>query len=184
MKAKQENYPARSVYKLKEIQQKFRIIKKNDIVLDLGCAPGAWLKYTAEQVGSKGKVVGIDILPVQSIAYPNITTIQGDVLLPDTLTIYDNLFHVILSDMAPATTGRKEVDAFKSLELCLAAFKISKLLLKSGGHFICKIFQGKETSNLFNTLKATFQQVKQFKPMSCRKASKEIYFIGLCKQQE
>ncbi|MBF0203922.1 MAG: RlmE family RNA methyltransferase [Desulfamplus sp.] len=178
-KAKHDNYPARSVYKLMEIQKKLSIMKKGSRVLDLGCAPGSWLIYSAQTIGKQGDAFGIDLQKVTVPLPSNATALQGDIFdldkfYPDTGTKYD----VVLSDMAPATTGRKDIDAAKSFELCEAALKVACELLVEGGNFVCKIFQGSEFKQFEHNVKSNFRQCTIFKPESCRKASKEIYIIG------
>jgi 23S rRNA (uridine2552-2'-O)-methyltransferase len=184
LRAKKQQYPARSVYKLQEIQKKFSLIKKGNAVLDLGCSPGSWLKYTADLTGAKGTVVGIDLKPIEIHLPKQVRTIQGDILGADAALLKDlNLsFDVILSDMAPSTTGMKGVDAARSMELCEAALSISKELLKSGGHFVCKIFQGEDFQLFANKVRQCFSSQKIFKPQSSRKNSKEIYIIGISKK--
>jgi len=179
-KARSENYPARSVYKLVEIQQKFNLIQKSDHVLDLGCYPGSWLLYAAQQTGKDGKVLGIDLNAVEITLPAHAAAVQKDILAVDDadfLTGYTP-FDVILSDMAPATTGRKDVDAMRSFELCDMAFQVAVSHLKPAGHFVCKIFQGSEFDGFQKKIKPYFQTCKIFKPDSCRKQSKEIYIIA------
>lgn len=179
-KAKAENYPARSVYKLKEIQSKFKVMKPGDTILDLGCAPGSWLLYAAQVTGIKGKVFGIDLKKMDLALPANTLVIQDDILALENHQFLnpDKKFDVILSDMAPATTGRKEVDAFKSYELCCKALTVVKDHLAAGGHFVCKIFQGNDFHHFQKDVKFTFKNCKIFKPDSCRKSSKEIYIIA------
>jgi 23S rRNA (uridine2552-2'-O)-methyltransferase len=181
--AKKENFPARSVYKLKEIQQKYNLIKKGDRVLDLGCSPGSWLIYAAGLTGKKGRVTGVDLKPL-SVKIPS----NARVYTADILSIDDEFyeltgknFNVILSDMAPATTGNKSVDAARSFNLCEAALSIAQKTLMPGGSFVCKIFQGEDFKKFSDLVKSCFKKSKIFKPQSSRKASKEIYIIGLDK---
>ncbi len=179
-KAKADNYPARSVYKLEEIQHKFRIIIKRDVVLDLGCAPGSWLLYASRQVGPDGRVLGIDLKPVTVGLPANTTAIQDDILQMADPAFFDQAAgcRVVLSDMAPATTGRKDVDAFRSYALCQMALDVAARILVQNGHFVCKIFQGNEFSSFEKQVTALFRDCRIFKPDSCRKQSKEIYIIA------
>ena len=177
-RAKKDRYPARSVYKLEEIQQKHRLIKKGDKILDLGCSPGSWLLYAAKLTGDRGRVVGIDLKPVKIQAGPNIEIINGDVFALDPGAL-GNDFNVVLSDMAPATTGHKAVDAARSAGLCEAALAIAQRVLRPGGSFVCKIFQGPDFNQFVDSVRACFDSQKIFKPKSSRKASKEIFVIGL-----
>jgi 23S rRNA (uridine2552-2'-O)-methyltransferase len=176
--AKKDRYPARSVYKLEEIQQKQRLIKKGDKILDLGCSPGSWLLYAAKLIGDKGRVVGIDLKPVKIQAASNIEIMTGDVFAVDAGSLGSD-FNVVLSDMAPATTGHKAVDAARSAGLCEAALAIAKNVLLPGGSFVCKIFQGPDFNKFIDSVRASFDKQKIFKPRSSRKASKEIFVIGL-----
>ncbi len=182
--AKKEKFVARSVYKLKEIQQKFTIIKKNDRVLDLGSAPGSWLQFSGQVVGKKGQVVGIDLKKI-NVALPSWVSVHMcDIFEMDASAIDEplNHFNVVMSDMAPATTGRKDVDAARSFNLCQEALNIAQEKLLTGGNFVCKIFQGPEFKEFTDTVKMTFKKYKIFKPESCRKNSKEIYIIGIGKK--
>ena len=176
--AKKDRFPARSVYKLAEIQKKHQLIKKGDRVLDLGCAPGAWLLYTAKLTGPKGRVYGVDLKPV-SIQLPSHTKIiTADVFTLDIESL-EKGFNVVLSDMAPATSGHKIVDAARSYNLCEIALNIAQGILLPGGSFVCKIFQGPDFNLFLDAVRAGFKRLKVFKPQSSRKTSKEIYVIGL-----
>lgn len=182
-KAQKERFPARSVYKLKEIQQKYRLIRRGDRVLDLGCAPGSWLLYAAEVTGSQGRVVGIDLKAVTVPLPEQVSVSTGDLLtMTGGVDSQDTHYDVILSDMAPATTGNKDTDAARSLELCQAALAVAQARLVRGGRFVCKIFQGPDFKSFTEVVKADFNQAKIFKPQSSRKASKEIYIIGMGKK--
>ena len=181
--ARKDRYPARSVYKLKEIQQKFRLIKKGDRVLDLGCAPGSWLLYAAELTGTGGEVVGIDPRPVAIQTPSHVKVFTGDVM-DDVETVVGTLgkaFNVVISDMAPGTTGNKMVDAIRSLGLCEAALNLAGEVLVPGGSFLCKIFQSGDVKQFAGVVKKSFSQQRTFKPLSSRKGSKEIFIIGVDK---
>jgi len=189
-KAKKENFPARSVYKLKEIQQKFKLIKKGYKILDLGCAPGSWAKYAAEVVGAEGRVIGVDLKKVSERFSANTRVIIGDVIelaekdKENLAEIIGKGYNAVLSDMAPSTTGRKEVDAARSYYLCMAALTIAQKTLEPDGCFVCKIFQGEDFEEFKDAVCNSFDRHKIFKPQSCRKESKEIYMIGISKKQE
>jgi len=177
-RAKKEHFPARSVYKLQEIQQKHQLIKKGHRVLDLGCAPGSWLLYAAKLTGDRGRVIGIDLKPVKGRLPDHADIITGDAFNLDTETLGVD-FNVVLSDMAPATTGHKAVDGARSYNLCETALGIAQNVLLPGGSFVCKIFQGPDFNNFTDIVKAGFKELKIFKPRSSRKASREIFIIGL-----
>jgi len=183
-RAKKEKFPARSVYKLKEMQQKYNLIKKGDKVLDLGCAPGSWLLYAAKLTGNKGGVVGIDLKPVSAKFPSYVRVYRGNILCMD-----DDLFkrtgkdfNVVLSDMSPATTGSRHVDSARSFNLCRAALSIAQETLVKGGSFVCKIFHGEDFKTFSDSVKQEFNGHKIFKPQRSRKASKEIYIIGFGKK--
>jgi 23S rRNA (uridine2552-2'-O)-methyltransferase len=178
--ARKERYPARSVYKLQEIQQRFAVIRPGNAVLDLGCAPGSWLMQAADLAGPAGRVVGVDLTPV-SVSLPahvRVHTMDVIELVEDPAAFFGSEFDVVLSDMAPATTGNRGVDAARSYNLCEAALAIARRVLRPGGAFVCKIFQGEDFKSFSEAVRAGFAECKIFKPQSCRKASKEIYLIG------
>ena len=178
--AKKENYPARSVYKLKEIQAKFKVIKKGNRILDLGCSPGSWSIYAGEVADKNGEIIGIDLKQIDISTISSFKMIVGDALNPDTfLDEIKHPFDIVLSDMAPATTGRKDIDAIRSYELSEAAFSIAMKILKKGGNFVCKNFQSQDSKILIDKVKKNFNKQKIFKPKSSRKASNEIFVIGL-----
>ena len=180
-KAQKEKYAARSVYKLAEIQQKHRLIQKGDRVLDLGCAPGSWLQFVAQQTGKGGQVVGVDLKPVTINLPDTVRTIASDieVLDQDGDPLLADKFQVVLSDMAPATTGNKHADAARSFVLCAMALDVALNVLAGGGHFVCKIFQGEDFKPFCDKVKARFTRLQIFKPQSSRKGSREIFVIGL-----
>lgn len=179
-KARAENYPARSIYKLEEIQNKFNVIKKGNTVLDLGCAPGSWLLYAAKQAGPQGKIFGIDLKEVEIDLPDNATAVAGDIFELEQLEVAEQIQQAdcVVSDMAPATTGRKDVDAARSFDLCMMALTTALKILKPGGNFVCKIFQGNDFNGFQKNVKSSFANTKVFKPESCRKQSKEIYIIA------
>lgn len=179
-RAKAENYPARSVYKLEEIQKKFRVMGNGDTVLDLGCAPGSWLLYASRQVGPHGQVFGVDIKEVEIRLPDNVTAIQDNILDPADPGFLERISgcRVVLSDMAPATTGRKDVDALRSFELCTMALETARKNLMENGNLVCKIFQGNAFKVFEKEVTMSFRECRIFKPDSCRKQSKEIYIIA------
>jgi 23S rRNA (uridine2552-2'-O)-methyltransferase len=178
--ARRERYPARSVYKLQEIQKRFAVIRPGSSVLDLGCAPGSWLMYVAGLAGPSGCVVGVDLTPVTVSlpAHVSVHTLDVFELVEDSAVFFGREFDVVLSDMAPATTGSRGVDAARSHNLCEAALAIARKMLRPGGAFVCKIFQGEDFKPFTEAVKAGFSECRIFKPQSCRKASREIYLIG------
>ncbi len=183
-KAQKENYAARSVYKLEEIQRKHRLIRKGGRVLDLGCAPGSWLQFAGEQTGGRGRVVGVDLKAVKIRLPDHVQSVAADIdeLDWEADPRVAGGFDVVLSDMAPATTGNKHADAVRSFVLCESALAIAGRVLRPGGHFVCKIFQGEDFKAFCDDVKARFQGMHIFKPQSSRKGSREIFVIGLGKK--
>ena len=159
------------------------MITKGDRVLDLGCSPGSWLLYAAELTGKHGKVLGFDLKPVTIQIPSQAETLKVDIRTIDQTWIEKqnmrNRFDVVLSDMAPATTGNKAIDAERSYQLCQAALDIAQMTLRPGGSFICKIFQGEEFKKFSDSVRRRFKTHKIFKPQSSRKVSKEIFVVGL-----
>ncbi len=180
-RARKEKYPARSVFKLQEMQRKFRLLKKGNRVLDLGCAPGSWLLYAAQMIGPRGTVVGVDLQPVTIRLPENVSVHTGDILSPGEALLANigQGYHAVLSDMAPATTGQKAANAARSYNLCRAALDVAVRSLLPGGLFVSKIFQGAEFETYRNEVSNVFDKLKIFKPQSSRKASREIFIIAI-----
>ncbi len=185
-KAREEGFAARSVYKLREAQEKYRLLRPGDRVLDLGCAPGAWSQYALKIVGPRGLVVGVDLNPVK-LSAPNFVFLQRNVfeLQPEELrALAPEGFQVILSDMAPKTTGDRSGDHFRSLALARRALELARELLLPGGYFMIKVFEG-ERFPLFRKEVEEYaqQKVRIFRPKSTRSRSREIFLIGQRKNQ-
>ena len=179
--AKKNGYRARSAFKLIQIQNKYKIIKKDDVVIDLGAAPGGWSQVTKEIVGNKGKVIGIDLL----LIYPlkGIIFLQGDMTKQDSIDeliriIGGKKADVIISDMSPDISGNYSMDQARSIFLCEQALKTAEILLKPKGNFICKVFEGEDLENFVKVLNSRFKFVKRFSPPASRKSSSEIYIIA------
>jgi len=181
-KAKLENYPARSVYKLQEIEKQSRLIFPGAAVLDLGACPGSWTLHASKQAGPQGRVLGIDLNPAGTAFSPNVTYLIGDLLEPgpEILEAFVRLgpFDVVLSDMAPQTTGVKFADQCRSLELAEAALSVAVARLKPGGSFVVKIFQGPDSPAYQKGLRNYFAKVRVAKPKSSRPESKEIFYVA------
>lgn len=181
-KAKQENYPARSVYKLEEIEKQSRLLVPGAAVLDLGACPGSWSLYAAARVGPRGRVLAIDLNPAGTAFPGHVTYLTGDMLEPgpDILDAFSRLgpFDVVLSDMAPKTTGVKFTDQARSLELAEAALAVAFARLRPGGAFVVKIFQGPDSPAYQKGLKDSFEKVRVAKPKSSRAESKEIFYVA------
>ena len=183
-KAKKDNYPARSVYKLEEAQQKYKFLKRKQRVLDLGCHPGSWSLYSAKIVGPSGLVVGIDLKnekKVQQTGKAKILAIFADIMAPETIPLlaeYAEKYDVVVSDMAPKTTGNKWADQQHSLDLSRQALFVADKLLKSGCNFYCKVFEGEDFKLFFESVREKFEFAKIVKPKSSRKESREVFVLG------
>jgi 23S rRNA (uridine2552-2'-O)-methyltransferase len=164
-KARKDNFPARSVYKLQEMQKRYRLIHPGNRVLDLGCAPGSWLKYAAQITGPRGFVLGLDLKPVKLELPGHAHVIVADIfdLSDDVNEMLQRKFHCILSDMAPATTGHRDVDAARSLNLCESALAMAREYLMDGGRLVCKIFQGPDSPAFIENIKHHFTKCHIYK---------------------
>lgn len=185
-KAKQDGYRARSAYKLKEIQTKFKLIKRGDKVLDLGCAPGSFLQILSEIVGPEGIVVGIDILPIHTLPQKNVITIQGDIRETGVADLFTHHapsgFNVITCDIAPNLSGIKEVDDKNMGELYDTVRSFVAKGLRAGGHFVLKAFYSDNFKTTKSDLVNLFRSVSVFKPVASRNVSSEIYLVAFGKK--
>ena len=182
-RAKAENYPARSVYKLQEMDSKFALLKPGMKVLDLGAAPGSWTLFAAKKVGEAGFVLALDIQNTEQEFPPNVRFLVHDAFedTPELLAFMEPLmpFDFVMSDMAPRTTGVKFTDQARSVELCERARDVALRRLKPGGDFVAKIFEGPDAKGFQESLRPHFEKVRVFKPKSSRAESKETFILGL-----
>ena len=176
--SKVDGYRARSVYKLIEIEEKFRIFKGGMTVIDIGAAPGSWSQY-ASKVVKNGKIISIDLKKMEKIN--NTFQIKGDFTDYETKILIKSYINkktdVVMSDMAVNTTGIKDIDAIQTGELCKEAMIFSKEIISEKGFFISKIFMGRTFNEIVALGKKIFKEVKVFKPKSSRKNSKESFII-------
>ena len=179
--AKRVGYRARSAFKLKQIQKRFKILQEGNTVIDLGAAPGGWSQVVKEFVGEKGAVIGIDLSPIQPIK--GITFLQGDMTKETSLEeliniIGDKKTDVVLSDMSPEISGNYSMDQARSIYLGEQALITAETLLKSNGHFVCKVFSGEDLEGFVGKINDKFKTVKRYSPSASRKSSSEIYIIA------
>jgi len=180
-RARSEKWLARSVYKLEEIDRKNRLIPPGANLLDLGCSPGSWSQYALKMTGPRGQVVGVDLTVPKHLSAPNFRFVQEDVLSLDPNRLVQEIGNqdLVISDLAPKTTGIKSADAIRSAELVRAALRIAQVLLKPGGHFVCKVFEGGEVRELKQEVSKAFGRVRFHRPRAVRKGSREIYLVAL-----
>ncbi len=176
-RAVHEGYRARSAYKLKQISRKYDLIRPGRSVLDLGSWPGGWL-IVAKELTHNGLVVGVDLAPIKPIN--GVHFIHGDINYED---VQEKLFSfgkfdVVLSDMAPKTSGIIRLDVERSIDLSSMSLKIAKKVLKSGGYFLCKVFQGEGFEKFLREVRANFDFCKSVKPEASRQESKEMYIVA------
>jgi 23S rRNA (uridine2552-2'-O)-methyltransferase len=176
--AKKEGYRSRAAYKLQQMDKKFKIIKKGQRVLDLGAAPGGWSQIALQIVGESGTVVGVDLDLIRPV--PPAVFIQGDMTLDETLEAVLKHFEecdVVISDMSPNITGNYSIDQANSIYLATTALNVVRKVLRPGGNFLVKAFEGEDFQEYINKLKGSFHTVKRHSPPSSRNSSSEIYVI-------
>jgi 23S rRNA (uridine2552-2'-O)-methyltransferase len=178
-RAKQEGFAARSVFKLEEINHKYRLLRRGARVLDLGCRPGSWLQYSAGVVGAEGALVGVDRTPLDK------PVLGARIVVADVFAVgFDEVkgelegFDVVLSDMAPDTSGVRSLDQARSESLFERALEIAELTLVKGGHFVGKLFQGSDWARLIKRAREGFAEVRTVKPAGSRRESIEQYVVA------
>ena len=184
-KAQKEGYPARSVYKLEEIQQKFNVIKRDFRVLDVGAAPGSWTMYIMKMLGENGFLSAIDLKPLSiNIRKPNFFFVQGDAFDPENIRLLAEKgpYNAVVSDAAPSTTGNKIVDTERSIQLIESIYNTALQVLTPGGNFVFKMFQGGKEKEILDDMRKHFNAVKILKPQASRSNSFETFVIGLGKK--
>jgi len=166
------------VYKLEEIDRRVGLFKKGQRVLDLGASPGSWTLYAAQRVGPSGRVLGIDLKDPEVALPPQaeIRTLDAFAVDPETL---GGPFDVVISDMAPKTSGQRHADQYRSYELVMRALELSKAVLQPGGAFVAKIFQGAEFEDARNAIREVFSKVRVIRPKATRDESYEVFLVGI-----
>ncbi|MEI7973370.1 MAG: RlmE family RNA methyltransferase [Bdellovibrio sp.] len=186
-KAKQDNFVARSVYKLEEIDSKFKLVKSGMKILDLGASPGSWTQYALSKIGSEGIVCAVDLQDLK-VRDPRLEFLQGDAFQQDVIgdllrrRLPGKSLDLVLSDMAPKTTGIKVTDQARSLDLCLRALEVAEAFLKPQGHLVVKFFHSDDFQVLKKRILQSFEKFEAIRPDSTRSMSKEIFLVGLRKK--
>lgn len=177
-RAKEEGYAARSVYKLTEIDRSFRLLRPGQRVLDLGCAPGSWSKYALERIGTNGTLVGVDLTEVD---LPRGIFLQRSIFEVPTDELRELLggpADVVLSDMAPLTSGVALADHVAQLELAAQALQIAREILAPGGSFVCKVFDGEDAPKFVLEVRRSFEATKRARPEAVRQNSREFFVVS------
>ena len=179
--AKDKGYRARSAYKLLQINKSYNILEEGDKVVDLGCAPGGWLQVAINEVGLSGKVVGLDLKPVEPVA--GVTILQGSIEDPNMLSKISKILgckaDVVLSDLAPNVSGIWDIDHARQLSLSTIAFGFAQQMLRAGGSAVFKVFEGEMLSKFRLELRNSFGKVILSKPSASRQESSELYMVCL-----
>jgi len=178
IQSKIQGYRSRSAFKLIEMNQKFKFLKKNSSLLDLGSCPGGWSQVARKEI-VKGKILAIDIKPMEKIN--NVDFINGDFseanIYEEIMLYFNNKVDVVLSDMASNTSGNKSLDSYKTGELCINAMNLAIKILSKDGIFLSKVFMGSIFEEINKKAKNSFKKVTRYKPLSSKKESKEIYIF-------
>lgn len=181
-KAKQEGYRSRAAYKLLELQQRYRLLRPGDKVVDLGAAPGGWLQVAAKIIGQNGKVIGVDLQEMQPLPERNVTLLQGDVGTGEIQSMITELLagpaDAVISDMAPKLSGIRDADMARALELNRIALAVALQLLRPGGSLLVKSFMSNDLHQYTAELKRRFSDVQRTKPEATRQGSSEFYFFA------
>ena len=182
-KAKEENYRSRSTYKLVQANEKYGFIQRNNIVVDLGAAPGGWIQAARKMTGKNGFVLGIDLKPIEPFTQEYIRTIIADFTESGTIDVIMSFLRrkadVVLCDAAPNITGVWEVDHARQIDLAEKALEIAQCVLRPFGSFFVKVFEGELLNDLLQTVKNLFDEVKLVKPQASRQQSSEMYLLAL-----
>jgi len=178
--AKAQGFPARSVFKLEEIDRRVKLLRSGQKVLDLGAAPGSWALYASQKVGSGGRVLAIDLQEIRQAFPPNVRVAQGDALTIETAALSEFApYDIVLSDMAPNTSGSKIRDQAGSLELCLRALDVAFALGKPGSHFVAKIFMSGDFQIARKLAGERYEKCQVIRPEGTRQQSTEVFIVGL-----
>lgn len=180
--AKGAGYRSRAAYKLLELAQRHRLVRRGDHVVDLGAWPGGWLQVAAELAGREGRVVGVDVVRIDPLAESNVVCLQGDVREPSVRAELTRLcggrVDVVLSDMAPKLTGVRSTDEARAAELAAVALALAGEILRPGGRLLLKTFMNRDTEALVSAMRSAFREVTRTRPEASRAGSAELYLVG------
>jgi 23S rRNA (uridine2552-2'-O)-methyltransferase len=181
LQARKEGWRSRAVYKLEQIDQKERLLKPGMVCIDLGSAPGSWSQYVTEKLKGKARIVAVDLLPMDVL--PDVEFVEGDFRDDQ---IFEQLLQsvgeggadLVMSDMSPNITGTKVVDQPRSMYLVELALDMARRVLKPGGNFVCKVFQGEGFDQFVRDARNSFERVRVIKPKASRAGSREVYLVA------
>lgn len=183
MEARAKGYPARSVFKLQEIDRRMRLFRAGQNVIDLGAAPGSWSLYASERVGPSGHVYAIDIKPILQTFGENVKVLEGDALSLDSAVLAAHApYDIVMSDMAPNTSGSKFQDQARSTELFLRALEVAIAHGKPGSHFTAKIFMSGDYKDAEMQVRKAYETVRTIRPEGTRQVSTEVFVVGMGKK--
>jgi len=184
--AKEERYRSRAAYKLLEVVKTYGFIKSGDVVVDLGAAPGGWMQASRKIVGETGFVLGVDVRSIEPIDDANVRSVVSDITESDTVKTVTELLHraadVVLSDVSPNISGIWELDHARQIELARSSLLLAASVLKTGGNFFVKVFQGEMLDDFIFEMRQSFASVRLVKPRASRRKSAEIFVLGLKKR--
>ena len=180
-KARKEGWRSRAVFKLEEIDRKERLLKPGMVCVDLGSAPGGWSQYVTEKLKGRARIIAVDLLPMDAL--PDVEFVQGDFLEDEVFeqllaAVGDEGADLVMSDMAPNISGTKAVDQPRSMYLVELALDMAKRVLKPGGDFVCKVFQGEGFDEFVRDTRNSFERVRVIKPGASRSGSREVYLVA------
>jgi len=180
--AKLQNYWSRASFKLKQLNQRYGLLRRGDVVVDLGAAPGGWMQVALEEVGEEGFVLGVDVQRIEKFPQKNVATLVADITSP---TVREKIREMlprpadaVISDASPSISGVWDLDQARSVELVKAALEIAEAVLAPGGNFLAKVFQGAMMADFLELVRKRFDFVKVSKPLASRKGSAEVYVIA------
>jgi 23S rRNA (uridine2552-2'-O)-methyltransferase len=180
-RARREGWRSRAVFKLEEIDRKERLLRPGMVCVDLGAAPGGWSQYVTQKLDGRARIVAVDLLPMDAL--PDVEFIQGDFREDEVFeallaAVGEEGADLVMSDMAPNITGTKAVDQPRSMYLAELALDMARRVLKPGGSFVCKVFQGEGFDEFVGDARNSFERVRVFKPEASRSASREVYLVA------
>lgn len=180
--AKLQNYRSRASFKLKQLNRRYGLLRRGDVVVDLGAAPGGWMQVALEEVGEEGFVLGVDVQRIEKFPQKNVATLVADITSP---TVREKIREMlprpadaVISDASPSISGVWDLDQARSVELVKAALEIAEAVLAPGGNFLAKVFQGAMMADFLELVRKRFDFVKVSKPLASRKGSAEVYVIA------